>query len=304
MTRYVTILITMLLGTAFSGPAFSAAGSWARVGEALGKPGKVMPGGIYKVALPRSDIKATLDGVDIKPGLALGGWVAFMPMGRKSMAMGDLVLKQAEVNRVMSRLLAGGIEVTALHNHLLRNKPFTMYMHVMGVGDPVKLARVLHNALAASGTPLAPPASGSSEPAAAAAAPPQIALDTPALDRTLGARASNNGGILQYNIPRAQPVTEMGMAVPPAMGTVQAINFEPLGGGNAAIAGDFALTAKEILPVMKVLRDNHIEVTALHNHMVGEQPRLFFMHFWAHGNAVMLARGLKAALAHIAIARG
>src|SRR5256714_6392231 len=164
------------------GLALAADDGWqARVGEALGKAGSTAPGGIYRVGLPRTDLKVTLDGVELKPGFALGGWLAFEKMGDQGMVMGDLVLTEAEVNPVMTKLAAGGIEVTALHNHLLRNQPFTMYMHVLGHGDPVKLAAVLHTALAESKTPL------SAAPAATAAEPPPIDLDTAALGQKLGA---------------------------------------------------------------------------------------------------------------------
>lgn len=294
-------LAAVALVAGLATPALAADETWTRVGEALGKSGAEMAGGVYRVGLPRTDLKVTLDGVDIKPGFALGGWVAFQKTGDGSMVMGDLVLTGEEVNPVMAKLLAGGIEVTALHNHLLRNQPFTMYMHVFGHGDPVKLASVLHAALAESKTPLGAPATGSSQPAAA---PPQIDLDTAALDQILGAKGANNGGILSYGIPRAEPVKDMGMTVPAAMGSAQAINFEPLGGGKAAITGDFVLTAKEVAPVMKALRDNGIEVTALHNHMIDEEPRLFFMHFWGHDDAKKLAQGLKAALSNISLAKG
>jgi len=305
MNRYLPRLAAMGLAVGLSLPAFAADSDWARVGEALGKPGTEMPGGVYRIGLPRTDLKVTLDGVEIKPGFALGGWVAFEKMGGQSMVMGDLVLTGDEVSPVMQKLLEGGIQVTALHNHLLRNQPFTMYMHVMGRGDPVKLATVIHDALAASKTPLAAPATGSSQPTGAApAAPPAIDLDTATLDRTMGAKGTNNGGIYQYSIPRAEPIKDNGMPVPPALGSAQAINFEPTGGGKAAITGDFVLTAKEVPLVMKALRDNGIEMTALHNHMLDDQPRLFFMHFWANDDAGKLAQGLKAALSHIAIAKG
>jgi len=305
MNRYLPRLAAMGLAVGLSLPAFAADSDWARVGEALGKPGTEMPGGVYRIGLPRTDLKVTLDGVEIKPGFALGGWVAFEKMGGQSMVMGDLVLTGDEVSPVMQKLLEGGIQVTALHNHLLRNQPFTMYMHVMGMGDPVKLATVIHDALAASKTPLAAPATGSSQPTGAApAAPPAIDLDTATLDRTMGAKGTNNGGIYQYSIPRAEPIKDNGMPVPPALGSAQAINFEPTGGGKAAITGDFVLTAKEVPLVMKALRDNGIEMTALHNHMLDDQPRLFFMHFWANDDAGKLAQGLKAALSHVAIAKG
>jgi len=274
-----------------------AADDWqAQVGEALGKTGLAAPGGIYRVGLPRTDLKVTMDGVELKPGFALGGWLAFEKMGDQSMVMGDLVLTEAEVNPVMTKLAAGGIEVTALHNHLLRNQPFTMYMHVLGHGDPVKLAAALHTALADSKTPL-------SAAPAAAAGPPPIDLDTAAIDQALGAKGTNNGGVYQFGIPRAEPIKDGGMDVPPPMGSANAINFQPTGGGKAAITGDFVLIAKEVNPVLKALRDHGIEVTAIHNHMLDDQPHLYFMHFWANDDARTLAEGLKAALAQINIAK-
>ena len=283
--------------TGASGLAFAADDGWqTQVGEALGKTGSAAPGGIYRVGLPRTDLKVTLDGVELKPGFALGGWLAFEKMGEESMVMGDLVLTENEVNPVMTKLAAGGIEVTALHNHLLRNQPFTMYMHVLGHGDPVKMAAVLHSALAESKTPL-------SAAAAAPASPPQIDLDTAAIDQALGAKGSNNAGVYQFGIPRAEPITDSGMNVPPAMGSANAINFQPTGGGKAAITGDFVLIAKEVNPVLKALRDHGIEVTAIHNHMLDDQPHLYFLHFWANDDAKKLAEGLRAALVHVNVAK-
>ena len=280
MTKFAAFALTAALSMSI--PAFAADSDWARVGEALGKPGTEMPGGVYKIGLPRTDIKATLDGIELKPGFALGGWLAFEKAGAQSMVMGDLVLTAEEVNQ-----------------------PFTMYMHVMGMGDPVSLATVLHDALAVSKTPLAVTATGTSQPAAAApAAPPPIDLDTAALDRIFGTKGANNGGIYQFSIPRAEQVKDGNMAVPPSLGSAQAINFQPLGGGKAAITGDFVLTAKEVPLVMKALRGNGIEVTALHNHMLDDQPRLFFMHFWANDDAGKLAQGLKTALDKINIKHG
>jgi hypothetical protein len=277
--------------------AVAADDDWqARVGAALGKTGAAAPGGIYRVGLPRTDLKVTLDGVELKPGFALGSWLAFEKMGDEGMVMGDLVLTMDEVNPVMTKLAAGGIEITALHNHLLRNQPFTMYMHVQGNGDPVKLAGVLHTALAESKTPL-------SAAAAPSPTPPPIDLDTAAIDQALGAKGTNNGGVYQFGIPRAEPIKDDGMDVPPAMGSAIAINFQPTGGGKAAITGDFVLIAKEVNPVLKALRDHGIEVTAIHNHMLDDQPHLYFMHFWANDDARKLAEGLKAALAQINIAK-
>src|SRR5436853_861658 len=298
MSFHLRQLLVAALLTGAPGLVFAADDGWqSRVGEALGKTGSETPGGVYRVGLPRTDLKVTLDGVEIKPGFALGGWVAFQKMGSESMLMGDLVLTGDEVNPVMTKLTAGGVEVTALHNHLLRNQPFTMYMHVLGHGDPVKFAAVLHTALAESKTPL------SAAPAATAAAPPPIDLDTAAIDQTLGAKGTNNGGVYQFSIPRAESIKDGGMDVPPPMGSANAINFQPTGGGKAAITGDFVLIAKEVNPVLKALREHGIEVTGIHNHMLDDQPHLYFMHFWANDDARKLAEGLKAALAQINIAK-
>ena len=273
-----------------------AADDWqAQVGEALGKTGSATPSGIYRVGLPRTDLVVTLDGVRLRPGFALGGWLAFEKMGDQGMVMGDLVLAMDEVAPVVTKLAAGGIDVTGLHNHLLRNQPFTMYMHVLGHGDPVKLAVALHTALAESKTPLGAAATPSE--------PPEIDFDTAAVDQTIGAKGTNNGGVYQFSIPRAEPIKEDGMEVPTVMGLANAINFQATGGGKAAITGDFVLIAKEVNPVLKALRDHGIEVTALHNHMLDDQPHLFFMHFWANDDAKKLAEGLKAALAQINIVK-
>jgi hypothetical protein len=295
MRSYLRRLTLAALFAGSPGLGFAADDGWqAQVGAALGKTGSAAPGGIYRVGLPRTDLKVTLDGVELKPGFALGGWLAFEKMGEEGMVMGDLVLTMDEVTPVMTKLAAGGIDVTALHNHLLRNQPFTMYMHVLGHGDPVKLAAALHTALAESKTPLS---------AAAAPSPPPIDLDTAAIDQALGAKGANNGGVYQFGIPRAEPIKDGGMDVPAPMGSANAINFQPTGGGKAAITGDFVLIAKEVNPVLKALRDHGIEVTAIHNHMLDDQPHLYFMHFWANDDAKKLAEGLKAALAQINIAK-
>jgi hypothetical protein len=287
-----------LLGLLLSGASAQAAEPWEQaVATAIGKPGTEMPGGVYRIGLPRSDLHVVLDGVTLKPALALGSWLAFVSHGeRQVMVMGDLVLTDTEVNPVMAKLVAGGIEITALHNHLLRNTPHTMYMHIAGHGDPAQLAKVLHDALALSGTPLSAP------PTASLAAPETLDLDTAALDRILGHKGKIGGGVYAFGIPRAETPRDGGMALPPAMGSAEAINFQPTGGGKAAITGDFVLTAAEVNPVLRALRENGIEVTALHNHMLDDEPRLFFMHFWANDDAQKLARGLAAALSHVAVA--
>ncbi len=260
---------------------------WSAVDQALGRAGTTQPDGVRRYGFPRSDLHVQLDGVAIKPALALGSWVAFQPMGTNAMVMGDLVLTPEEVNPVMSELLKGGIRVTAVHNHLLRSTPQTIYMHVMGRGDPAHLAASLHAALALSRTPLQP---------AAAAAPAALDLDTAAIDRIIGGRGKANGGVYQFTIPRAEKIVEDGMAEGASMGTGTGINFQPLGGGRAAATGDFVLLDSEVDPVMRALRSNGIEITALHSHMLGEQPTIYFMHFWGVGPASQLATGLRAAL--------
>jgi hypothetical protein len=286
------IHLALFAGTLLTGfPAMAADMDWGKVDQALGKTGTAQPGDVHKYALPRTDLHVTLDGVTIKPALALGGWLAFKPMGEATMVMGDLVMAEDEINPVMAKLLADGITVTAVHNHLLRAQPATFYMHVAGQGDPVKLATALHEALAISKTPFGPAAAGA-PPAAAA----PLELDTAKLDQTIGYKGTANGGVYQFAIPRADVISDDGMAVPPAMGTAIAINFQPTGAGNAAITGDFILLGTELNPVLKALRDNGIEVTAVHNHMLDEQPRTFFVHFWANDDAAKLAQGLRAAL--------
>ena len=269
---------------------------WSRVDEVIGKKGVDLPGGVHKYALPRSDLQVTVDGVAIKPALALGSWLAFQPAGDAAMVMGDLVLTDTEISPVMQRLIAGGIEITAIHNHLLRTSVPVLYMHVGGHGDPLKLADALHAGIAMSKTPLSQP------PAAPPSAP--LELDTAALEKTLGYKGSANGGVYQFSIPRAEPVLEGGMTIPPSMGTATALNFEPTGAGKAAVTGDFVLLGSEVNPIVKALRQHGIEVTALHSHMIDDSPHLFFMHFWAHDDAQRLAQGLRAALDLANLKRG
>ena len=296
--RPMLSLITALLACA--GAAQAQEIDWKKVDDALGRPGAVS-GDVHRYGFPRSDLQVTLDGVAIKPAFALGGWVAFKPMhGSGAMVMGDLVLLQTEVNPVMAKLIDGGLDVTAVHNHLLRAEPATFYMHVGGHGDPVKMAEAIHAALGASKTPLTPPGAP-----AAPAAQPAIDLDTAQLDQIIGVKGAANGGVYQFNVPRRDPVSESGMALSPPgpMGVAVAINFQPTGNAKAAITGDFVLAGDEVNPVLRVLRQNGIEVTALHSHMLDEQPRMYFMHFWANDDAVKLAKGLRAALDKAAVAK-
>ncbi|MFL6843453.1 MAG: DUF1259 domain-containing protein [Allosphingosinicella sp.] len=283
MKRTTALLLVLLVG----GKA-EAAPDWQAVDRTLGRPGIVQAGDVHRYSFPRSNLTVTLDGVRLRPALALGSWLAFRDLGDHAEVMGDLVLLQNEVNPVLSRLLEGGLTITALHNHLLRSSPATMYMHVEGHGDAVRLAAALRNALAASGTPTAAPPP--------APTPDTAPLDMRALDRILRATGKATGGTYQFSIPRAEQVTEDGRPMPASLGLATAINFQPTKDGRAVATGDFVLVASEVTPVLSALRSHGIEVTALHNHLAGEQPRLFFMHFWGNDEAQALARGLAAAL--------
>ena len=263
---------------------------WQQVDAAFGRKPAVVSDDVHRYGFPRTDLSVTLDGVTIKPALALGGWVAFKPMRGGAMVMGDLVLLESEINPVMAKLIAGGLDITAVHNHLLRANPATFYMHVGGHGDPIKMATVIREALGASKTPLSTPA--------AAGPPPAVDLDTAKLDQIIGVKGQPNGGVYQFGVPRQNPIMENEMPMAPVgpLGVATAINFQPTGDGKAAITGDFVLTGDEVNPVIRALRSNGIEVTAVHSHMLDEQPRLFFMHFWANDNAEKLALGLHAAI--------
>jgi Domain of Unknown Function (DUF1259) len=261
---------------------------WAKIDSTFGRTAAVA-GEVHRYGFPRNDLQVTLDGVTIRPAFALGGWIAFEPMRNTAMVMGDLVLLQSEVNPVMAKLLEGGLEVTAVHNHLLRSEPLPFYMHVGGHGDPVKMAEAIRDALAVSKTPLTLPP--------APAAPPAVDLDTAQLDQIIGVKGAANGGVYQFNVPRRDPITEEGMMVGmPAMGGATAINLQPTGGSKAAITGDFVLIGTEVNDVVRTLRSNGIDVTAIHSHMLTEQPRIIFMHFWANDDAIRLAKALRAAL--------
>lgn len=266
-----------------------AAPTFPGVEEALGRKGAVDPGGVLKFSFPRSDLSVTVDGVALKPALALGSWAAFKHIGKgESMAMGDLVLTEDEVGPVMRALQAGGIEQTAVHNHVLHETPRVIYAHFSAHGDAAKIAQALRTALGASKTPMGTPGA----PAAASATD----LDTAGIARALGIAGKLNGVVYQVSVPRRERITDMGHEVPPSMGVATAINFQPTGGGKAAVTGDFVMRASEVNKVIRALQAHGIATTALHSHMLMEEPRLFFMHFWANDDAVTLAKGLRAAL--------
>jgi hypothetical protein len=287
--RIAAIAICLALG--FAAPAHAEI-DWKKVDDVMGRPSLAQPDGVHRFGLSRSDLHVTVDGVAIRPAFALGSWLAFEPMGDDAMVMGDLVLTQTELNPVMTRLAQGGIQITAVHNHLLRAEPMTFYMHIEGRGNPLKLAETLRAALKLTGTP---PAAGSASTTGA--------LDGAVLDRAMGRAGKANGDVYQFSAPRAETIMDGDMAVPASMGTGTGINFQPAGDGRAAVTGDFVLTEAEVNPVLATLRQNGIEVTALHNHMLNDRPHLFFMHFWAVGDPSTLARGLRAALDKTNVAR-
>jgi len=263
-----------------------------KIDTALGRQGQKI-GEVYKIGFPRTDLRVSVHGLAIKPGLALGSWAAFMGTDENAMVMGDLVLLQDEVNPVMEKLRSAGFEITAVHNHLIDETPHVMYMHYMGHGTAAQLAASLRGALTVSKTPLEKPAPSAEPPA------PPAWVKT--VEDHLGRKGAFKGGVLAFGIPRADAITLNGMAIAPAAGVSEAINFQEAESANVAATGDFVLTAEEVNPVITELQAHHILVTALHSHMLTEQPRLFFMHFWSVGSPESVADGIKAALSRVAL---
>src|SRR5713226_4313804 len=289
LLKSALVLVGLAVVVGISARARGADPDWKAVEQALGKSGQLQAGDVFRVGMPRTDLSVTVKGVPVKAGFALGSYAAFKQVGDQAMVMGDLVLLDQEVPAVMAGLFRGGLEVTAVHNHLNEMTPHVMYMHYGGHGDAVQLAKALRQALSASGTPL-----GSSAAPAAAAGP---TLDTKQIEQALGRVGRDiGGGVFQITVPRAEAITEMGHPLLPAMGVTTVINFQPTAEGKAAITGDFVLIDKEVNAVARALQQNGIDVTALHNHALMDVPRLFYMHFWATDDAAKLARGLKAAL--------
>ena len=283
------VLLGLLVIVAVPVVARAADPDWKAVEQALGKPGQLQPGEVFRVGMPRTDLAVTVKGVPVKAGFALGSYAAFKQVGDRAMVMGDLVLLDQEVPAVMSGLFSGGLEVTAVHNHLNEMSPHVMYMHYEGHGDAVQLAKALRQALSASATPLGGP------PATAATGGP--ALDPKQIVQALGRQGKDiGGGVFQVTVPRAEAITEMGQPLLPAMGVVTVLNFQPTTDGKAAITGDFVLVDREVNAVAKALRQHGIDVTAIHNHGLMDTPRLFYMHFWANDDPAKLAQGLKAAV--------
>ena len=249
----------------------------------FGKKGSVT-GGVYKISYPRSDLKVKIGDFNVAPGLALGTWVGIIDIGGHTMMMGDLVVLDSEVPKVVNKLMEENLEITAIHNHLINETPTVKYIHYHGMGDAVKLAQEIKAVLQVTATPLTPSAPSTQTKTS----------DWSKVTAILGT-GKQNGMLLQYAFPRNEKLTESGMEMPPSMGMATAINFQ-MDGNRAAITGDFVMLADEVNPVIKALTQNGITPTALHSHMLKDEPRLFMMHFWAVGDAEKLATGLKAAL--------
>ena len=264
---------------------------WKSVDGVFGVAGKDLPGGTHRFGWPRRDLHVQVGDVPVQPALALGSWGAFLKEGGdKAMAMGDLVLLEPELTPVLTTLEAGGIEISAIHNHLVGESPHVIYLHFSGHGNATALARTLKEALGKTGTPMTP------APPAKASPADEQAFKT--VQQVLGRNGTLAGTVLQIGVPRAERIEEKGMEIPASMGMATALNFERVG-DRVATTGDFVLVASEVNPVIRELRAHGIAVTALHSHMLEETPRLFFMHFWGVDTPEKIAGGLKAALAKV-----
>jgi hypothetical protein len=264
---------------------------WKPVADALGRTGKLGDNSTaYRINLARNDLHITTDGVDIKPGLSLGGYAGFVRYdNNETLLMGDLVVTEAELPKVTDALQAHGLAQTALHKHLLQQIPPVWWTHVHGMGDAVQLAQGLKAALDATSIgPAAPPLP---------AQQPPLDIATAGVEQALGRKGTPDSGLLKYSIARKDTIVEDGHVLPAAsLNLTTVINFQPVGGGRAAINGDFILTDREVQKVIQALRAGNIQIVELHNHGLTEQPRLFFMHYWAVDDAVTLAKALRPAL--------
>ena len=239
---------------------------------------------VLKLTFPRTDLHVYIGKIPVEPGLGLTSWIAFKPHRNRTMIMGDLVLLDQEINPVISKLIEGGVAVTALHNHLVGETPDIMYLHFEGHGEALSLAKTMKEAVELTGTPL------TSIPVQTVSS-----MDWTIVESILGRTGQKKGNLLSFSIPRADKIYEDGMEIPPFMGLEMPINFERVG-NQAATTGDFVLLAKEVNPVVRALRKNGIQITAIHNHMLFETPRIFFLHFWGVGTPEQLAKGIKEAL--------
>lgn len=285
------------LGFVFSlGPAanaYSAALDWSAVDKVFGTAGKDLPGGVHRFGWPRTDLKVSLSGTPVEAALALGSWGAFLADKDGAMTMGDLALLESELSPVVTALQAGGLDVLAIHNHLVKESPHVVYVHFAGHGDPAALARGLKGALEKTKTPMAAAAPRTEATTAEHAIYKKV-------QDALGHTGTMAGKVLQVGVPRAEKIEEHGMEIPASLGMANSMNFEIVG-ERVATTGDFVLVASEVNPVIRELRAHGLDITALHSHMLQELPRLFFMHFWGIDTPEKIGDALKAALSKVNI---
>lgn len=284
------LLLVAMIATLMTSMSLAATSiDTAAIDAGIGRSGQTMDGGVYRVAFPRSDLSVKIGDVRLLPGFALGGYAAFVPAAEGTLAVGDLVLLDTEIQPVMQSLERSGFQITALHNHLRNERPHVMYLHFMAAGDAGTIAKNLRVALALSKTPLGPMAKS---------VPANLAFKD-AIESGLGRSGKVNGKVLSVSAPRAEAVVMNGTAIPPAAGVATAMNFQDAGGGNVATTGDFVLIGSEVPSVEHALLAHGFEVTAIHSHMIDDTPHLYYMHFWAVAPPAALAAGLKDALTHV-----
>jgi hypothetical protein len=284
-TSIAFVLLVAGLASAQSVPA-----EYQNVLTTLGKQGDYKAN-VLKVNIPRNDLTVTVANVKTPTPFGFGGWIAMTKGQGMDVMMGDLVLTQDEVNPVMSALLDNGLEVTALHNHFFWEEPRVFFMHVHGHGTPADLARRVKPAIDLIGK-----SSRGSSPAPASSTSSATALDTAKLARIAGHDGEQTGAVYKITVGRDDlKMTEMGAPINARMGLNTWAAFVGTN-DNAAIAGDVAMKAEEVTPVLKALRKNGLDVVAIHHHMTGTQPTIYFLHYWGTGPAEKLATGFKAAL--------
>jgi hypothetical protein len=292
------VLVIALLVIATNGNALYAADgpgastfSRGAIETAIGAKGIELPDGVFMISLPRDDITVRVGNVTLSPAMALDSWVAFANMGHGAMMMGDLVLTADEMWPVQDHLQRDGINISAIHNTLIGELPQVYDLHISSDGDPVRIAGAVRAAIASARVPYNESAiyGGSS-----ASLP--YSLDVGGIDRIIGTSGMPEDGVLLYRVPRAENVTENGVAIPASFDVASVLKFQPLPDNRAALVGEFVLTGPEVNPVISALNDNGILVTATHTHMLSEEPRLFYLHIWATGDQTQLARGLRVAL--------
>jgi hypothetical protein len=262
----------------------------AAIDRAIGRSGQAMPGDVYRVSFPRGDMDVSVGAVKVRPGLALGGWAAFKANGDQAVAHGDLVLADSEVNTVISTLQQHNFDITALHNHLLNTSMPVWYLHFWGQGGAPELAAAVKDAISRTKAPA---------PAAPAAASTTTDFPADQMQQAIGLKGTVTNGVLALSQARPEPIQMMGVTLPPSMGMATAINVQSAGNGRVAATGDFVMLADEVNKVARALRQHDVNITALHNHMLHGTPDLYFMHFWAEGEPVKVAAGLKEALAQL-----